>query len=106
MQTSNAFSKIYQAVMAVPEGCVATYGQIAAMAGNPRWSRIVGYALHVNPDPQNIKCHRIVFKDGSLTDSFAFGGKSEQRRLLELEGVSFLENGKVDMKKCLFIRSY
>ena len=106
MHKSNSFTRIYQAVMSVPEGYVATYGQIARLAGNSNWSRIVGYALHVNPDPDKIKCHRIVFKDGSLTDSFAFGGKQEQRRLLELEGVSFLENGKVDMEKCLFIKNF
>ncbi len=100
----NTFWRIYQAVKLIPEGCVATYGQVAALAGNPHWSRIVGYALHVNPDPINIKCHRVVFKDGSLSEAFAFGGANEQRRLLEQEGVVFLENGKVDMEKCKFLR--
>jgi methylated-DNA-protein-cysteine methyltransferase-like protein len=98
----NTFRRIYEAVKLIPKGCVASYGQIAALAGNPRMSRIVGYALHVNPDPESIKCHRVVFKDGSLSEAFAFGGASEQRRLLEQEGVVFLENGKVDMKKCQF----
>lgn len=98
----NTFERIYEAVKLIPKGCVASYGQIASLAGNPRMSRIVGYALHVNPDPESIKCHRVVFKDGSLSKAFAFGGADEQRRLLEQEGVAFLENGKVDMKKCQF----
>ncbi|MDD6204203.1 MAG: MGMT family protein [Firmicutes bacterium] len=102
----NTFQKIYNAVKMIPEGYVATYGQIAAMAGNGRWARIVGYALHVNPDPDHIKCHRVVFKDGSLSPAFAFGGCDEQRRLLEAENVVFLDNGKVDMEKCLYIKSF
>lgn len=101
---SNTFDKIYEAVKLIPKGYVATYGQIARLAGNPHWSRIVGYALHVNPDPESIKCHRVVFKDGSLSPAFAFGGCEEQRVLLEAEGVSFLENGKVDLEKCLYIK--
>lgn len=100
----NTFEKIYAAVKLVPEGCVATYGQIAALAGNKHWSRIVGYALHVNPDPEHIKCHRIVMKDGSLSSAFAFGGENMQRQLLEAEGVSFQANGKVDMDKCQFLK--
>lgn len=47
------FEKIYKVVRKIPRGKVATYGQIAALAGNPRWARVVGYALHVNPDPRN-----------------------------------------------------
>ena len=101
---SNTFNRIYDAVRLIPEGYVATYGQIAKLAGNPHWSRIVGYALHVNPDPENIKCHRVVFKDGALSPAFAFGGCDAQRALLEKEGVSFLENGKVDLEKCLYIK--
>lgn len=45
------FEKIYKVVRKIPRGKVATYGQIAALAGNPRWARVVGYALHVNPTP-------------------------------------------------------
>ena len=60
----NTFEKIYDVVRRIPEGKVATYGQIAAMAGNPRWSRVVGYALHVNPEPGVIPCHRVVDKIG------------------------------------------
>ena len=64
IKESGAFELIYNAVKKIPRGKVATYGQIALLAGNPRWSRVVGYALHVNPDPQNIPCYRVVNRFG------------------------------------------
>ena len=62
----NTFEKIYEVVKAIPKGQVMTYGQVARFAGNPRWARVVGYALHQNPDPANIPCHRVVNKDGKV----------------------------------------
>ena len=96
------FELIYDVVRKIPRGCVATYGQIATLAGNPRWSRVVGYALHVNPEPGKIPCHRVVTKDGCLSNAFAFGGENMQRLLLSEEGVEFLEDGRIDMKKYLW----
>ena len=90
---------VYEAVRQIPEGRVASYGQVARMVGRPRNARFVGYALHVNPEPGIIPCHRVVFKDGSLAPGFAFGGEDEQRRLLEAEGVVFLDDGRVDMTR-------
>lgn len=81
---------------------MATYGQVALKAGNPRWSRVVGYALHVNPDPSTIKCHRVVNRNGETSKAFAFGGEDVQRMLLEEEGVGFLPDGRVDMEKYLW----
>ena len=98
----NTFEKIYEQVKKIPEGKVASYGQIALMAGNPRWSQIVGYALHANPQPGIIPCHRVVTKDGRLSKSFAFGGEIIQRELLTSEGVIFLDDNTVDMEKCSF----
>ena len=95
----NTFERIYEVVKQIPKGRVASYGQVAALAGNPRLSRVVGYALHANPDPARIPCYRVVTKDGRLSPAFAFGGENRQRELLEAEGVGFDENGKVDMKK-------
>lgn len=95
----STFEKIYEVVKTIPKGCVMSYGQVAALAGNPRWSRVVGYALHVNPNPKEIPCHRVVMKDGSVSPGFAFGGPEIQRSLLEGEGVTFTDDGKVDMKK-------
>lgn len=82
--------RVYAVVRRIPQGRVATYGQVAALAGNPRNSRIVGYALHANPEPGVIPCHRVVFRDGSLAPGFAFGGPERQRALLEDEGVGFV----------------
>lgn len=94
------FDAVYGAVEQVPRGMVATYGQIARLVGQPRRARYVGYALHANPRPGVIPCHRIVFADGHLADGFAFGGPEVQRRLLEAEGVRFLADGRVDLDAC------
>ena len=88
---------VYEVVRQIPKGRVATYGQVARMVGKPRNARFVGYALHVNPEPGIIPCHRVVFRDGSLAPGFAFGGADVQRELLANEGVEFLPNGRVDM---------
>ncbi len=98
----NTFEKIYEVVRRIPKGKVATYGQIAAMAGNPHWSQVVGYALHVNPDPATIPCHRVVNRFGEVSPAFAFGGENMQIELLKGEGVAFLPDGKVDMDKHLW----
>jgi len=97
----NTFEHIYIAVCSVPKGKVASYGQIARLVGNPRLSRVVGYALHVNPDPDRIPCYRIVNRFGEVSEAFAFGGENMQRRLLMEDGVEFDENGRV--KKEYFI---
>lgn len=95
----NAFDKIYAVVRRIPRGTVATYGQVALLAGNPHWARVVGYALHVNPDPEGIPCYRVVTKDGRTSKAFAFGGADMQRALLEADGIGFLPDGRVDMAK-------
>ena len=82
--------RVYEVVRRIPKGKVATYGQVAALAGAPRNARFVGYALHSNPEPDVIPCHRVVFRDGSLAPGFAFGGPERQRLLLEEEGVAFI----------------
>lgn len=98
----NTFEKIYEVVKQIPSGKVATYGQIAALAGNPRMSRIVGYALHVNPNPDEIPCFRVVNRFGETSGSFAFGGPDEQRRLLELDGIEFKSDGRIDLEKYIW----
>lgn len=96
------FKSVYEQVKQIPEGKVATYGQIARLCGNARMSRQVGWALHVNPEPYVTPCHRVVTKEGNLSRAFAFGGENVQKELLEKEGVTFLENGAVDIKKHLW----
>ncbi len=94
----NTFDKIYEVVRLIPKGSVASYGQVAALAGNYRWARVVGYALHVNPDPQHIPCHRVVTKEGNVSKAFAFGGGNRQIELLQAEGVGF-KDGHVIMDR-------
>ena len=90
--------RIYEAVKKIPKGRVATYAQVAEMAGNKKMSRAVGNALHKNPDPENIPCFRVVNSKGELAPAFAFGGEDEQRKRLEEDGVE-VKDGKVDLKK-------
>ncbi|MDO4321194.1 MAG: methylated-DNA--[protein]-cysteine S-methyltransferase [Lachnospiraceae bacterium] len=94
----NTFETIYDIVCQIPYGKVATYGQIAALAGNKRLSRVVGYALHVNPEPERIPCYRVVNRFGEVSSAFAFGGGNRQVELLQAEGVEF-KDGRVDMEK-------
>lgn len=96
---SNSYERIYEIVKQIPFGRVATYGQIAMLAGNPRWARVVGYALHVNPEPGVIPCHRVVNRFGEVSSAFAFGGENRQIDLLKAEGVKFTEEGRVDLKR-------
>ena len=72
---------------------------LALLAGNPRWARVVGYALHNNPDPSIIPCHRVVNREGRVATAFAFGGGETQRALLEKEGVTFDPDGSIDLEK-------
>ncbi len=89
--------RVYDIVKQIPKGKVTTYGAVARAIGAPRCSRQVGWALHSNPAFGEIPCHRVLFKDGSLTDGFAFGGREAQKQLLQNDGVEVSENGKVDL---------
>ena len=96
--TYNPSKRIYEAVKKIPKGCVATYGQIAQMAGNKGMARAVGNALHKNPDPDNIPCYRVVNSKGELSGAFAFGGAERQEALLKADGIEVI-NGKVSLKE-------
>lgn len=89
------FEEIYAVVGRIPKGKVTTYGNVARLVGNPRLSRVVGYALHVNPDPARIPCHRVVNRFGEVSSAFAFGGENRQRELLISEGIEFDSDGRV-----------
>lgn len=97
------YQKVYEIVRQIPKGKVTTYGHIARLLGSPRSSRIVGYALHINPEPMMTPCHRVVNREGRLAPGFAFGGPDVQRQLLKQEGVEVDENNCVDLKKYLWI---
>ena len=91
--------RVYRIVRQIPVGKVTTYGWIVARIGKSGTARAVGNALHRNPDPKNIPCHRVVFKDGRLASGYAFGGPEEQRRKLLVEGVEFKDRNHVDLIK-------
>lgn len=94
----NSYQKIYDVVRQIPRGTVATYGQVAELAGNRKWARVVGYALHVNPDPEEIPCYRVVNREGKLSEAFAFGGINQQKILLEKDGIE-IATDRVDLQK-------
>ncbi len=95
---SALYEKIYAAVQRIPQGKVATYAQVAAMAGNPRMCRVVGNALHVNPYYGIVPCHRVVNAQGYLAKGFVFGGDGVQAEMLRAEGVEVVD-GRVDLSK-------
>ncbi len=95
------FEAVYEVVSRVPKGKVVTYGMIARAIGHPRAARQVGNALHHNPTPVVIPCHRVVNREGRLAPAFAFGGEEVQARLLEEEGVP-VTDGHVDLNKYLW----
>lgn len=92
------YEKIYDAVRKIPRGQVATYAQIAAMAGNPRMCRVVGNALHQNPYFGDVPCHRVINSKGQLSHAFVFGGEGVQAAMLEAEGVKVI-SGIVDLNR-------
>ncbi len=96
------FEQVYAIVEQIPKGKVATYGQIAFLTGHPRSARMVGYALHVNPKPGIIPCHRVVNREGHVAPGFAFGGPGKQAELLAKEGIVASPDGYVDLTQYLW----
>ncbi|MCR5272020.1 MAG: methylated-DNA--[protein]-cysteine S-methyltransferase [Lachnospiraceae bacterium] len=96
--TDSPSRRIYEAVEKIPKGKVATYGQVAELAGDKKMARAVGNALHKNPDPDRIPCYRVVNSKGELAGEFAFGGKGAQAKLLRADNIT-VKDGKVDLKK-------
>lgn len=96
------FREVYKIVAKIPEGKVATYGQIAAMLGQPWAARTVGWAMRQAPRGMNLPCHRVVNRRGDMSPSWVFGGEEVQRSELEAEGVVFTRDGRADMKASLW----
>ncbi len=93
----NTFNLVYDIVAKIPKGKVTTYGALARQVGiNPR---VVGFALHVNQNPDRVPCHRVVNAKGMISSGFAFGGPDGQKRLLLKEGVKLDANGVIDLNK-------
>ena len=99
--TDSPTKRIYEAVKKIPKGKVATYADVAEMAGDRKMARAVGNALHKNPDPSTIPCHRVVNSKGELAGEYAFGGAWKQGQILQSEGVEIVEN-RVNLEKYRF----
>ncbi len=95
------FSAFYEIVRRIPAGKVATYGQVARLAGMPRCARTVGYAMAGCQDA-SVPCHRVVDRFGGTKACFDTLAPGTQRALLEAEGVSFRADGTVDLEQCLW----
>lgn len=95
--TDSPSKRIYEAVKKIPRGKVATYGQVAELAGDKKMARAVGNALHRNPDPEHIPCYRVVNAKGELAGAFAFGGANVQEQLLAADGILVVD-GRVDLE--------
>ena len=96
--TDSPSKRIYEAVKKIPRGKVATYGQVAELAGDKKMARAVGNALHRNPDPEHIPCYRVVNAKGELAGAFAFGGANVQEQLLAADGILVVD-GRVELEK-------
>jgi O-6-methylguanine DNA methyltransferase len=95
------YADVYKIVKTIPKGKVATYGQVAKLAGSPRAARAVGLAMKTNPNAPIVPCHRVVASDGSLTGYSGIGGVDGKRKMLIKEGVMF-KGDKVDLKSSLW----
>jgi methylated-DNA-protein-cysteine methyltransferase related protein len=96
----NTYDRIYAVVQQVPYGKVATYGQIAALAGYPRAPRVAGYALYRVAPEMDVPWHRVVNAKGEISESpFRQGSDQFQRVLLEAEGVKFDKNDRINLAK-------
>ena len=92
---------VYTIASHIPKGKVATYGQIAKLAGSSGGGRAVGLCMKTNPFAPRVPCHRVVASDGSLTGFSAPGGVKKKKCMLKAEGVVFKKE-KVDMFKSLW----
>lgn len=99
--SKGTFAGFLRIVARIPPGKVATYGQIARLAGMPRCARMVGYALASCSDP-SVPCHRVVDRLGGTKTAFDTFAPGTQRVLLEAEGVSFRPDGTVNLDQCLW----
>ncbi|MBI3549219.1 MAG: methylated-DNA--[protein]-cysteine S-methyltransferase [Elusimicrobia bacterium] len=99
---ASTYARIYAWVAKIPRGKVATYGQLACLAGIPRNARQVGYAMAVIPEELAAPWHRVINSKGEISWREHPDAREEQRALLEREGVAFDESGRVPLKRYLW----
>lgn len=90
--------EVYAVAKRIPRGRVATYGQVARLAGSPRAARAVGFFMKTNPRAPIVPCHRVVAANGALTGYSARGGLKAKRAMLLREGVRF-KGDRVDLPR-------
>ena len=95
-------TRVIEYIRAIPVGSIATYGQIAAMAGTPRGARQVARILHSCSQQEDLPWHRVVNREGCISLTPLQGGE-EQRQLLEGEGVEFDHRGRIDLQRFLWL---
>ncbi len=93
------YDTIYAVVAAIPRGRVATYGQVAELAGLPGHARQVGYALKTLPDDGMVPWHRVINAKGEVSPREVPGADRDQRRLLEDEGVEFNDRDRLSLTR-------
>lgn len=96
----NSFEKVYKIVSKIPKGKVLTYKKVAEIAGVAN-ARVVGFAMHANKNTIRVPCHRVVGSNGELT-GYARGGIIKKREILKKEGIKFLDDVTIDIKKSLY----
>lgn len=94
-----SYERIWRVVARIPRGRVASYGQIAELAGLPRAARQVGYAMHALPAGSRVPWQRVVNAAGAVSSRAAPGAEDVQRLLLEREGVRFDARGRIDLAR-------
>jgi methylated-DNA-protein-cysteine methyltransferase-like protein len=99
MGLSQSYARIYAVVRRIPRGRVATYGQVAGLAGLKGHARHVGYAMHALPAGTSVPWHRVINARGDISRRSQFGGEIHQRLLLEAEGVEFDWRGRVRLDR-------
>jgi len=97
---SDSYRRIYAVVRRIPRGRVATYGQVALLAGLPRQPRLVGYAMHTLPNGTDLPWHRVINAEGRVSArSGEDAGRVRQRVLLEAEGLHFDAAGRISLAR-------
>lgn len=95
---ARGWEPVYRVVKRIPAGCVATYGQVAALAGMPRAARQVGWALNALQAEDDVPWHRVINAQGQISRRGEREIEDLQRSLLEAEGVAFTRTGRVDLE--------
>jgi methylated-DNA-protein-cysteine methyltransferase-like protein len=96
-QVATLKAQVFALVKACPAGCVTTYGWIGKALGYPRGARLIGWIM--NETPEGVPAQRVINSKGELSGSWAFGQRGRMRQLLEAEGIVFLADERVDMKR-------